>query len=189
VDRDFHVVADELAVRNLASDSSGNQLSTSGSKFTPILWFVPSADVAVTRSSILSACLPHLRRTLLRSMWHDGANDQPLGGWCTWKNVDKPWDQIRTSRFWKILWQNNFTNTRTTKLVRTASDRMEEFLIAPQYLLAKFPVTFLIEPNRCLFGNDVIHWICPLPNRLSNFLVSACNQGYVSCGTKKEQGI
>ena len=58
------------------------------------------------------------------------------------------------------------------ELVRTASDRMEEFLIAPQYLLAKFPVAFL-EPNRCLLGNNVIHWTCPLPNRLSNFLVSA----------------
>jgi hypothetical protein len=59
------------------------------------------------------------------------------------------------------------------ELVRTASDRMEEFLIAPQYLLAKFPVAFLLEPNRCLLGNNVIHWTCPLPNRLSNFLVSA----------------
>jgi hypothetical protein len=98
------------------------------------------------------------------------------------------------------------------ELARTASDRIEEFLIAPQYLLAKFPVVFLLKPNRCLLGNNVIHWTCPLPNRLSNFLVSAWqrsnslrigkntrkslsqefsarNQEYVFCGPKKEQGI
>ena len=52
------------------------------------------------------------------------------------------------------------------ELVRTASDRMEEFLIAPQYLLAKFPVAFLLEPNRCLLGNNVIYWTESWPSQV-----------------------
>ena len=53
------------------------------------------------------------------------------------------------------------------ELVRTASDRIEEFLIAPQYLLAKFPVVFLLEPNRCLLGNNVDLPIAKSPIELS----------------------
>ena len=34
--------------------------------------------------------------------------------------------------------------------------------IAPQYLLAKSPVVFLLKPNRRLFGNNAVHCACPL---------------------------
>ena len=71
------------------------------------------------------------------------------------------------------------------ELVRTASDRMEEFLIAPQYLLAKFPVAFLLEPNRCLLGNSVIHWTghCQIAyrtfwSRLGNAPIPASREKY-----------
>ena len=38
--------------------------------------------------------------------------------------------------------------------------------VSPQYLLAKFPVAFLLEPNRCLLGNNVIHWTESWPSQV-----------------------